>query len=199
MRLAAAALCASLTLFAGVANADGNAERGKELAYTCLGCHGIEGYRNAYPSFRVPKLGGQKPAYLIAALKAYKSGERKHTTMNAHAESMTEQEIEDVSAYLATLANETVAKGGSKNVKPLEKAQTCVACHGENGIGMAPTWPTLAGQHESYLQHSLKQYRDGGRTNAIMMPMAAGLTDADIDVLSAYYADMEGLETTVSK
>ncbi len=197
MRLAAAALCASIVLFAGPANAEGNVERGEELAYTCLGCHGIEGYRNAYPSFRVPKLGGQKPAYLVAALKGYKSGERKHTTMNAQAESMSDQEIEDVSAYLATLNNETVAQGGSKDVKPLELAQTCVACHGENGLGMSPTWPTLAGQHESYLEHSLKQYRDGGRTNALMMPMAAGLSDNDIKVLAEYYANMEGLETTV--
>lgn len=197
MRLAVAALCASIVLFANPANAEGNVERGEELAYTCLGCHGIPGYRNAYPSFRVPKLGGQKPAYLVAALQGYKTGERKHTTMNAQAQSMTDQEIEDVSAYLATLANETVAQGGSKDVKPLDKAQTCVACHGANGLGMSPTWPTLAGQHESYLEHSLKQYRDGVRKNALMMPMAANLSDDDIKVLAAYYANMEGLETTV--
>ena len=49
--------------------ADGDSQAGKELAYTCLGCHGIEGYRNAYPSYRVPKLGGQKAGYLVIALK----------------------------------------------------------------------------------------------------------------------------------
>lgn len=194
MRIAALFVClvAALPAFA-----EGDVERGEELAYTCLGCHGIKGYRNAYPSFRVPKLGGQKATYLVAAIKGYRSGERQHPTMSAQANSLSDQDIEDVSTYLATMANETVAAGGSKDVPPLEQAQTCVACHGTNGIGMSPTWPTLAGQHEDYLRHALKQYRSGKRSNAIMMPMAANLTDADIKVLAKYYASMEGLETTI--
>ena len=192
-----AALFACLFLVAPLASAEGDAERGAELAYTCLGCHGIEGYRNAYPSFRVPKLGGQKAAYLLQALKGYRDGEREHPTMSAQANSMSDQDMEDVSAYLASMANETVEAGGSKDVAALDIAQTCVACHGANGIGMSPTWPTLAGQHEDYLRHALTQYRDGERSNAIMMPMAVNLTDAQIKVLAKYYASMKGLETTV--
>lgn len=194
-----AALFACLFLVAPLASAEGDVDRGEELAYTCLGCHGIEGYRNAYPSFRVPKLGGQKATYLVQALKGYRDGEREHPTMSAQANSMTEQDIEDVSAYLASMANETVEAGGSKDVTPLDAAQTCVACHGSNGIGMSPTWPTLAGQHEDYLRHALKQYRSGERSNAIMMPMAANLTDQEIKVLAEYYASMKGLETTVKE
>ena len=194
-----AALFACLFLVAPLASAEGDVDRGEELAYTCLGCHGIEGYRNAYPSFRVPKLGGQKATYLVQALKGYRDGEREHPTMSAQASSMTEQDIEDVSAYLASMANETVEAGGSKDVTPLDAAQTCVACHGSNGIGMSPTWPTLAGQHEDYLRHALKQYRSGERSNAIMMPMAANLTDQEIKVLAEYYASMKGLETTVKE
>ena len=77
---------AALSLLAGVflaqpAAADGDAEAGMELAYSCLGCHGIEGYRNAYPSYRVPKLGGQKAAYLTIAIKGYRAGTRQHPTM----------------------------------------------------------------------------------------------------------------------
>lgn len=194
-----AALFACLFFVAPLALAEGDAERGEELAYTCLGCHGIKGYRNAYPSFRVPKLGGQKATYLVQALNGYRNGEREHPTMSAQANSMTEQDIEDVSAYLASMANDTVEAGGSKDVPPLDAAQTCVACHGANGIGMSPTWPTLAGQHEDYLRHALKQYRSGKRSNAIMMPMAANLTDQEIKVLAEYYASMKGLETTVKE
>ena len=182
---------------ASVAHAEGDAVRGEELAYTCLGCHGIEGYRNAYPSYRVPKLGGQKTAYLIAALQGYRDNTRVHTTMNAQAQSMSDQDIEDVSAYLATLGTETVAAGGS-TAPAFDKAATCVACHGQNGIIMSPPWPTLAGQHEEYLVHALKQYRSGARKNPVMMPLAAALTDSDIKLLAKYYSALDGLETTVA-
>ncbi len=191
----AAIAAALLTVAATVGHAEGDIVRGEQLAYTCLGCHGIEGYRNAYPSFRVPKLGGQTTAYMVTALQGYRDGSRKHTTMNAQAQSMTDQDIEDVSAYLATLGAETVAAGGS-TAPAFDKAATCVACHGPNGISVQPMWPTLAGQHEDYLVHALKQYRDGGRQNAVMMPLAAGLTDTDIKLLAKYYAGLEGLETT---
>ncbi len=185
-----------LVLFAHAVNAEGDAERGKDLAYTCLGCHGIEGYRNAYPSFRVPKLGGQKAAYIVAAVRGYKNGERDHTTMHAQAVSVPDQDLEDIAAYIATLGAETVEAGGADNVPQLDIAATCVACHGENGISALPNYPTIAGQHEDYLRHALKGYRDGTRSNAIMMPMAANLTDAEIKVLAKYYASMPGLETS---
>ncbi len=198
MKIAAAfaTLLSTCLLLAAPAAAEGDVERGAELGYTCLGCHGIEGYRNAYPSFRVPKLGGQKAAYIVAALKGYQNGERGHSTMHAQASSLTDQEIEDLAAYFATLANETVEAGGS-DAPPFDKVATCTACHGQNGIGVQPEWPTLAGQHEDYLVHSLKQYRDGVRKNAVMSTFATALTDADIKAIAAYYADLEGLETTL--
>ena len=176
--------------------AEGDVERGETLAYTCLGCHGIEGYRNAYPSFRVPKLGGQKAEYIAAALRGYRAGERKHGTMQGQAVSLSDEEIDDLAAYFGGFENETIAAGGD-DAPPFDKTATCVACHGTNGIGAQPTWPTLAGQHESYLEHALKQYRAGERKNALMMPQAANLTDADIKALAAYYASLDGLETTI--
>jgi len=175
--------------------AEGDPEAGKELGYTCLGCHGIEGYRNAYPSFRVPKLGGQKAGYLVIALQGYRSGERPHPTMQAQASSLTDQQIEDVSAYLATLGNDTVAAGGS-DAPPLQAATTCVACHGQNGISVNAQWPTLAGQHESYLERALKQYKSGARRNAVMGAQAAMIDEKDIPVLARYFAGLKGLETT---
>src|SRR5687768_2553079 len=61
----------------------GNAQTGRTLAYTCQGCHGVTGYKNAYPSFHVPRIGGQSAEYLTQALTEYKKGNRKHPTMQA--------------------------------------------------------------------------------------------------------------------
>ena len=81
----------------------GDAARGKGLTYTCRGCHGVTGYKNAYPSYHVPKLGGQSEAYLNNALKEYRESKRKHPTMQAQAESFSEQDIADIAAYLASI------------------------------------------------------------------------------------------------
>ena len=81
----------------------GNAETGRTLAYTCQGCHGVTGYKNAYPSFHVPRIGGQSAEYLTQALTEYKKGNRKHPTMQAQAQSFSDQDIADISAYLSSV------------------------------------------------------------------------------------------------
>jgi cytochrome c553 len=93
----------ALALVATPAFAKGNAAKGKQLAYTCTGCHGIVEYKNAYPSYRVPKIGGQNEAYNVAALTGYKKGERNHPTMKAQASSFSDQDIADIAAYLSSL------------------------------------------------------------------------------------------------
>lgn len=75
-----------------------------------------------------------------------------------------------------------------------EKASVCEACHGRDGKSIAPNYPHLAGQHESYLVKALADYRAGRRTNPIMAPMAANLSDQDIVDLAAWYASQEGLK-----
>ncbi|WP_374558353.1 cytochrome c [Thermomonas sp.] len=91
------------TAAAAAAPAAGDAARGKGLAYTCRGCHGVTGYKNAYPSYHVPKIGGQSETYLRNALTEYRTGKRKHPTMQAQAESFSEQDIADLAAYLSSL------------------------------------------------------------------------------------------------
>lgn len=81
----------------------GNADTGRTLTYTCQGCHGIEGYKNAYPSFKVPKIGGQSADYLANALLEYRTGNRKHPTMQAQAQSFSDQDIADIAAFLSTV------------------------------------------------------------------------------------------------
>ncbi len=97
--------------FAGTAAGEGDAARGEKLAYTCLGCHGIDNYKNVYPTYSVPKLGGQHPSYLVAALKAYKSQERSHATMHAQAASYSEQDMQDIAAYYSQGAGSSPAAG----------------------------------------------------------------------------------------
>ena len=102
---AAAPASAPAAVSAAVAPATpvGDATRGKGLVYTCRGCHGVEGYKNAYPSYHVPKLGGQSETYLHNALLEYRANNRKHPTMQAQAQSFSEQDIADIAAFLASI------------------------------------------------------------------------------------------------
>jgi cytochrome c553 len=165
--------------------ADPDLERGADLGYTCHGCHGIENYKNAFPIYSVPRLGGQHVAYLVVALKAYAGKERAHATMHSHAAGMSEQDMADVAAYLA--GSELAPTGRAVGTAP-KASHTCVACHGNDGIGILPEYPSLTGQHADYLAESLKAYRSGQRKNAVMAGMTAPLTDADIVELARYYA-----------
>lgn len=96
---AAAALATSLPLQA----ADGDPAAGAQKKQMCEGCHGIKGYRNAYPTvYKVPKLGGQTAAYVVKALQDYQSGARKHPSMDAIAAGLSPQDMADLAAYYAS-------------------------------------------------------------------------------------------------
>lgn len=106
MRLELAAATILSTVLAGAAmpglvGAADAPDSGRVKAEACLGCHGIESYRNAYPSYRVPKIGGQSEAYLVAALKAYRSGDRAHPTMQAQSATLTDEDIAELAAFFA--------------------------------------------------------------------------------------------------
>lgn len=94
--LAVVAVCASPFAFA----VDGNADAARDKISMCVGCHGIPGYQTAFPkTYKVPRIGGQYPEYIAAALQAYKTGDRKHPTMNGIAASLSEQDMADIAAY----------------------------------------------------------------------------------------------------
>ena len=166
---------------------EGDVKRGQQLSYTCNGCHAIPNYKNVYPTYSVPKLHGQRPQYLVAALKAYKSGERSHGTMHSQAASMSEQDMADIAAYLAGPKVLSESKNEATADRP-KAGEVCLACHGSNGVGITPDYPTLAGQHRDYLIRALTDYKKGGRKNMVMAPMAANLTASDIEELAAYYS-----------
>ena len=91
--LAALSLCT-------LASAASAQDKGAPNVAMCQGCHGIPGYKTAYPVvYHVPYIGGQKPAYIVAALKAYKSGERSHPSMRGIAAGMSEEEMKKYADY----------------------------------------------------------------------------------------------------
>ncbi len=190
---------AVLALASVSASAAGDAARGKTLGYTCLGCHGIENYKSVYPTFAVPRLRGQHPEYIVSALKEYKKGERSHPTMHAHASSMSDQDMEDLAAYLSGVPVKASGTAKAVGTAPAAAA-TCATCHGPTGVsdsGMLA--PTLAGQHADYLEHALESYRKGGRKNGIMAPMAATLKPEDIKPLAEFYSKQKPALLTVPK
>lgn len=81
----------------------GDPAAGRRLVYTCGGCHGVTGYKNAYPNYHVPRIAGQNYDYIVNALTEYKKGERSHPTMRAQGESLSDQEIRDIAAYLSSI------------------------------------------------------------------------------------------------
>jgi cytochrome c553 len=193
-------LCASLAVQAQTPGVAGDKKRGESLAYTCQGCHSIPNYKNVYPTYSVPKLNGQRPEYLLSALKAYKSGERSHGTMHSQAASMSEQDMADIAVFLA--GDNVLTKSVSDvpaTARP-KASEVCVACHGTNGVGITADYPTISGQHQDYIERALTDYKKGGRKNAVMAGMAAQLTPQDIEQLAAYYArQTPALETLPKK
>ena len=191
----------ALTLLSLAAHAAGDPAKGEMKFYTCYGCHGIANYRNAYPDYNVPKLRHQKADYLIAALHEYRDGTRPHATMHAQAASLSDQDIEDIAAYLQGSAPAKTSAVAAAP-KPPKQVAPCIACHGENGLGvdgMNPSPPTLAGQHVDYLEQALTSYRNGRRKNVVMDSMAALLTsDEDVRVAAAYFAAQPSSLTTAT-
>jgi cytochrome c553 len=182
---AACGLLGNAPLYAQTA-LTGNPQRGKQLSYTCLGCHGVEGYRNAYPEYSVPRLKGQHKEYLVAALIAYRNGERGHLTMHDQASSLSDQDIADIASFFAgkPLVHTNQPPAGP----PPAAVVLCGSCHGPDGISLIPTNPTLAGQHEDYLVRALNEYRHGGRKNPIMVSMAATLKEGDIETVARFFS-----------
>ena len=162
-------------------------KHGKAVSYTCLGCHGIEDYKNAYPMYSVPELRGQNAEYLAIALHGYKDGDRSHITMHSQSESLSEQDMTDVAAYLA--GKPLVSSGKAQGAVP-QAAQLCVSCHGQDGVAIAPIYPSLAGQHQDYLVRALNEYKHGGRKNPVMKGFAANLKDEDIAQIAAYFSGL---------
>jgi len=204
--LAALLAAASMTLSTPALAQD--AKAGEKKVQMCIGCHNLPGYQSSFPEiYKVPKIAGQNAKYIVAALNAYKKGERKHPSMRAIATTLADQDMADVAAYYEQLAKGSAAPPAPAEppadiAKLLTKAN-CESCHGKNfSSPIDPSYPKLAGQYADYLFVALKSYQTDhnalvGRSNAIMMGMARPFTHAEIKALSKYLASLPGELKTV--
>lgn len=190
----------------------GDAKAGETKNSMCIGCHGIKGYQASFPEvYKVPMISGQSAKYIVAALHEYKKGERKHPSMRAIAQSLTDQDMADLAAHYSTdglAAASTLdakpSKAPGAEVQALLSKANCASCHGANfSKPIDPSYPKIGGQHADYLFVALKAYKaDGknpkvGRGNAIMGGMAKQYTNAELKQLAAYLSSLDGELKTI--
>ncbi len=184
----------------------GDAKAGHGKVDMCIGCHSIVGYQASFPEVhKVPKISGQGAKYIVAALNAYKKGERKHPTMRGIADSLSDQDMADVAAYYSTngvvpgaVVAAKPAREPSAEVAALLTKGACVSCHGEGfSKPIDPSYPKIAGQHADYLFVALKAYKVEknalvGRSNAIMGGVAKQFSHAELKALAGYIHGLDG-------
>ncbi len=219
MKLLKSLLALSVSLVTSVAfsqDIKGDAVAGEKKNAMCIGCHGIAGYQASFPEiYKVPKISGQGEKFIISSLKAYKTGERKHPTMRAISESLSDQDMADLAAFYAQhggsaaqLATEP-SKAPSAEVAELIKRGACESCHGKNfSTPIDPSYPKLGGQHADYLLVALKSYANNtnatwGRANGIMQGTLKDekggpkFTNAELKKIASYLASIDGVTKTV--
>lgn len=199
-----ALMTALVTTFAAQAQeVRGDAKAGESKIAMCIGCHGIPGYQASFPEvYKVPKISGQSGKYIVAALNAYKKGERKHPSMRGIAYSLTDQDMADLAAYYEqhgkTDAQPKPASKPSNAVAKLIEKGACIACHGEGfAKPVDPSYPKVAGQYKDYLFVALKSYKTEGqhtwgRNNAVMGGVAKQFTNAELKALANYIGSLDG-------
>jgi cytochrome c553 len=180
----------------GTAKAD-PVQAGKAAAAGCAGCHGEAGVSKT-PG--MPSLTGLDPKYLVAAMKAYKSGQRKNEMMKTMLSAPTDADLNNVALYYALqkpARAQTPAAGDQAAGKTASGA--CAGCHGEQGVSGNPANPSLAGQDAQYLVAALQEYKDGARSDETMKALAAPLDEGTIKNIAAYYANQQPQPPKVRK
>ena len=189
----------------------GDAKAGETKNAMCIGCHGIKGYQASFPEVhKVPMISGQGAKYIVSALSAYKAGDRRHPTMRGIADSLSEQDMNDIAAYYEASGKGQGKQAGDKPSKEpnaqvaalLQKA-ACVSCHGANfSKPIDPSYPKIGGQHADYMFVALKAYKTEGnaavgRSNGVMGAIAKQFSNAELKALSNYVGSLDGDLKTV--
>jgi cytochrome c553 len=158
----------------------------KAAAAVCGACHGESGISKT-PG--MPSLVALDPKYFIAALNAYKSGQRKHDMMKSLVGALNDESVSSIALYYALqkpAKAQTPAPGDQAAGKAA--AASCAACHGDQGVSGNPATPSIAGQDAEYLAAALRAYKDGSRKEESMKGPAAALDEQAMRDLAAYYA-----------
>jgi cytochrome c553 len=170
---------------------------GKAAAAGCAGCHGEAGV-TSMPG--MPSLVALDPKYFVAAMNAYKSGERRHDMMKSFAAALNETAVQNLALYYALqkpARAQTPAGGDAAAGK--KAAAACAGCHGESGVSSIPGTPSLAGQDAQYLAAATLAYKDGTRRDETMKAPAAALDERALKDLAAFYAAQEPQAPEVRK
>jgi cytochrome c553 len=186
----------------------GDVKAAEQKIAMCIGCHGIKGYQASFPEvYKVPMISGQNAKYIVAALNAYKKGERKHPTMRGIAESLSDQDMADVAAYYEqhgkTDAAVPAPAAADAKVAALLQKGACVSCHGDNfSKPVDPSYPKIAGQYKDYLFVALKSYKTEnqstwGRSNGVMGGIAKQFSNAELKALANYIGSQPGELQTI--
>ena len=172
--------------------------KGQASFATCASCHGADGNSGTPVN---PKLAQQHPEYMVKQLQEFKSGKRANAIMMGFAAGLSEDDMKNISFWLASQK----AKPGFAKDKDLVKLgeriyrggiqergiTACAGCHSPNGAGIPAQYPRLAGQHAEYIASSLTAYRDGVRNNNLQMSQVASrLNDREIRALADYIAGL---------
>ena len=197
----AAAYFASLdppqTSAANGATATDPVQAGKAAAAGCAGCHGDTGISKT-PG--MPSLVGLDPKYLVAAMKAYKSGQRKNDMMKSMLATVTDASMNNIALYygLQKPARAQTPAAGDKAAGETAAAG-CAGCHGADGVSAVAATPSLAGQDAAYVASALQSYKQGARGDETMKGLAASLDERTIKNIAAFYAGREPQQPNVQK
>lgn len=172
-------------------------QAGQAAAAACAGCHGDSGVSKTAGT---PSLAALDPKYLVAAMKAYKSDQRKNEVMKAMVAGLSDADMSNIALYYALqkpARAATPAAGKPAEGKPA--AAACSGCHGENGVSSNPANPSLAGQDAQYLADALRFYKEGTRSDDTMKGLASSLDDAAIKNVAAFFAAQQPQPANVRK
>ena len=191
-------LCLGL---AATAHGAGDPAAGKALSLACSACHGMDGATALDPTY--PDLAGQNERYLLRQMQLIQSNERPIILMTGQLIGKSEQDLENIAAYYASLPGKIKQAGGDDEAIAQAQAiyrggilerrvPACMACHSPAGGGNAPAgFPRLRGQSAAYTEIQLKAFREGERRTdedygGMMRDAARGLTDKEITLLADY-------------
>jgi cytochrome c553 len=140
------------------------------------------------------------PKSLVAAMKAYQSGQREHGMMKAALAAVTDSDLADVALFYALQKPARAQTPSSGNQSAGQAAAaTCAGCHGSTGVGTNPSTPNLAGQDAQYLAETLRAYKNGSRKDETMKALVTSLDELTIKNLAAYYANQQPRQPKVSR
>lgn len=156
----------------------------KTLSGKCIACHGQKGVSS---NDAWPNLAGQKQAYLVKEITAFRDGVRSNALMSPMVEGLNDNEILALAEHFSSQVN-TTKTDGKENIAGKHVRARCVSCHGMTGFTVNDLWPNLAGQKAGYLKNQLSAFKEGKRKSPIMEVIAKELTTQQINDVAQYFS-----------